>query len=1002
MSDLQKEWLGSLLKRELSTLLSAHQEGTSGSKKGSAVILKQDERGFEVTIATDTLRTRIVQLLKFHSFDSPTQAIVSDSNWMIVAEFRPSAISSFEASNYNQRITQGTVGGLVQILGNCELVINSNPPLPAKFLLVIHDCQFRGSAGSSVYGDPRELRSSAPIQNLLQDLSSIPEREFPNQKSMFNSDADSSQPCSQAGSGGNAEKANGASPRVCVSATQASLLTQLPAKRNQSSGSAGPRPILTAQTPTESQATTSQRCGDEKLVSNKLELINLLKSRGQLSERVPQTPYSHQSERPLPRSSTGPSTHQCNEQTDIAKSPSVLQSSLSTHGQSWIVTPLSDGKLLLELNDTSCGRQQDSRARRSEALNADSPSAVKKLTRLIEDSGLAESRKTKKENKRLGDSTKHHRTNPNPEILKMDMGPTTGSTGFSSFTCSKDEDPWQGMTAIQKRETRIPKDQQRLLESKDCWYPPEPGSRGPVANIPVRLLQLLSDMAERKLHKTPLVDAEVGEPARSGTHSERSPSPESGSLPPERDKHDDTGSPHSTSYTWSPSPPRPARCDQLPPDSSGPDIETNNGGFQSPKGLNHRSVLDNHADDDFEEPQPSKTRRTENMESPKSTAVFFDQGPKSYPSSLGRLVSHSKSVSSEKQSAAQSLETNPQNSNGVGSDENSPTSHANISASKAGCSQRSFPRIIDSGCDVDDSDMESCLPTALGEKVQGATEAEAQVSKKECRLDKRKARPADEASSISGKRIKLERLFTFDWEEDRQYEDLSSNLRRVKAEFFAREAAKAARSSPILGSSSVINPSSNTSAIPREPNPSSPSSSILITPSKTEAAQQHMIKPSSPSQSTTSDSISAIQTQLDISNSPTTKPHSSPDKAAHQKPTSSNITFAVVIPHSKRCSSTRQHSARRAPTTEVDVPRSPSLVHDSSAAIQLKSLRAHSASSRLPTVKETTNPISPGRKDPRSEPPQRRRASRSNVSGGFLGMMTGGMKRLLPRFSDST
>lgn len=116
---------------------------------------------------------------------------MSDSCWTVEAEFRPAAVESFENSHFNQPITRDTTGGLVQIQADCQLVVKSDFAA-TDFLLVIHDCQFRGSGGSGPYGHPRELGSAGPIQELLQDLFSNPEQVSLNEKPTSNSDAEAS------------------------------------------------------------------------------------------------------------------------------------------------------------------------------------------------------------------------------------------------------------------------------------------------------------------------------------------------------------------------------------------------------------------------------------------------------------------------------------------------------------------------------------------------------------------------------------------------------------------------------------------------------------------------------------------------------------------------------------------------------------------------------------------------------------------------------------------
>ena len=114
--------------------------------------------------------------------------------------------------------------------------------------------------------------------------------------------------------------------------------------------------------------------------------------------------------------------------------------------------------------------------------------------------------------------------------------------------------PWVGFE-IRRSLTKVPKDQQALLDRPDSWFPPEPGRRFPTANIPLQTLQQLNIAAEKRvLHNqqgqdtTSVGDEDAGNDGGSETMSEPE-QPESTPVLP-----------------WSSSPYN--AVDALPPDSS--------------------------------------------------------------------------------------------------------------------------------------------------------------------------------------------------------------------------------------------------------------------------------------------------------------------------------------------------------------------------------------------------------------------------------------------------
>ncbi|KAL8899095.1 MAG: hypothetical protein Q9207_006372 [Kuettlingeria erythrocarpa] len=116
---------------------------------------------------------------------------------------------------------------------------------------------------------------------------------------------------------------------------------------------------------------------------------------------------------------------------------------------------------------------------------------------------------------------------------------------------------------IRSRDVRIPNDQKKLLDHDHCWLPTEPGQRGPVASIPIAVLQEITRQVEQPI-------AEPVEPTPQPLSEDRSKEAEDAGVSSEIDQTEDTaaGSPI-PSADWPPSSPVQVPR-ELPPDSSIP------------------------------------------------------------------------------------------------------------------------------------------------------------------------------------------------------------------------------------------------------------------------------------------------------------------------------------------------------------------------------------------------------------------------------------------------
>ncbi|KAI4203508.1 MAG: hypothetical protein LQ350_001846 [Teloschistes chrysophthalmus] len=114
---------------------------------------------------------------------------------------------------------------------------------------------------------------------------------------------------------------------------------------------------------------------------------------------------------------------------------------------------------------------------------------------------------------------------------------------------------------IRSRDVRISKEQQELLNRDDSWLPAEPGQRGPVANVPISILEEITRKVQHRARKPSSIDDREA----SNSESDRDASQGSESKGNEESDSD-------VPIPWGSSPVQEQRR-ELPPDSSLPDAE---------------------------------------------------------------------------------------------------------------------------------------------------------------------------------------------------------------------------------------------------------------------------------------------------------------------------------------------------------------------------------------------------------------------------------------------
>ena len=511
---------------------------------------------------------RLSNCCQFLTFDDPIQAVISDKTTSITATIASAAVEEFYRQ-HGRRVTENTRGCLIQLL-QFEIVATHHGPPDDRLTLRIQEFKHIGCDGEGTYGNPRPIIKQDGIKQFLNELKAFRLRVSAQRADVHDRDLESSLQSQEDTSAGEDRESN-------VVNSQLAFATQHRNRKSAKalSGSAlGGRQVQNSEVfvATKDTSPQSSRISSEEVEQNILSILEHAKE----VERINSPP--------------------------MTLAPSAKP-------QDCRAKPLNHSELLALLKKNSgngIGRSAVSKesAQRS-VLNgsAVSPNHLKdhgcpevQAGKLIEAASIEQARNSAQSI--LYKSPLHHNDQEDAineanqldslDILPQDMSTNTADLQFHAVVrqksdrldlplplagafCNEDEDdPWYGMLHIRRRDVMIPKDQQILLDRKDCWLPPEPGSRGPVANIPVPVLQTLTSMIEE--HTSIASIAAVVQQDDSDCDSLSEPAeiskPSTNALGPPNYTQEDEDLPISTAE-WPPSsPPAIPQVDQLPPDSS--------------------------------------------------------------------------------------------------------------------------------------------------------------------------------------------------------------------------------------------------------------------------------------------------------------------------------------------------------------------------------------------------------------------------------------------------
>lgn len=244
---------------------------------------------------------------------------------------------------------------------------------------------------------------------------------------------------------------------------------------------------------------------------------------------------------------------------------------------------------------------------------------------------------------------------------------------------------------VRSRDTKISKDQQKLLDQGDSWLPPEPGRRGPVANVPIAVLQEITRSVEQQEAKRSATEEqEASDQSLRQTQISVQAS--------EPDGADDTDSESLVpSADWPPSSPVPGPR-ELPPDSS-LEIADNS---ENEKEMHSPRVEDGPVDDDA-----NKSNVESSTISPKDTGASLtrSEGVPSEKLVFIPTQSDTQSANGETETLGLAFKSVPS---------------ASIPRSASGSKNRS-PVVAENDLMDNDSDLETSVPLKLSEEGVLAT-----------------------------------------------------------------------------------------------------------------------------------------------------------------------------------------------------------------------------------------------------------------------------------------
>ncbi|MCJ1396583.1 hypothetical protein MMC18_009474 [Xylographa bjoerkii] len=569
MTTILKPWLWPGIEKEVRQTLSWKVGPQSASHPVEEVLLFEDD---DSNLRIQSVQVpKVVQIIKFLTFEDPVQAVISDKTTCITATIASIAAEQFNRK-YNKRITENTKGCLIQLL-QFEIVATHHGPSEDRLTLRIQELKHLGCDGEGTFGNPQPIIQQDGIRLFLNELKAFRVRVSAKRAEDRIRDLEESLH-SQESNNESEDHENDVVNSQLVFATQ---------HPNRKSAKAPSRSLLGREQAQKTEVfeiiedgtPQSHFISSEEVEQN---ILSLLKQPKEV-------------ERTNPPNFVAPPLAPSVKPRDSKAKPfntSDLLALLQNNGGKSITRPVLSSESIVKRTLSGSPNSTDhSKDRGSLKVQTGKASQVASIIEKTETSAESILNKTPVLHIAQKNATNEAEQLESPDTLPQGV-PTSDVGLHSRAVVSQDigspsrpspldgavshiedvEDPWHGMIHIKRKAVTIPKNQQILLDRKDCWLPPEPGSRGPVANIPVPILQTFTAMIEKHTDITAIAAVirqddcdSLSEPAEVFMpHIDVLGSPDS--IYEEEDIPISTGE-------WPPSsPPVIPKIDQLPLDSS--------------------------------------------------------------------------------------------------------------------------------------------------------------------------------------------------------------------------------------------------------------------------------------------------------------------------------------------------------------------------------------------------------------------------------------------------
>ena len=513
--------------------------------------------------------------LQFLTFENPIKVILSDKYTSIPATIASGAVSAFK-KQYRKGITERTQGSVIQLL-QFEIVVTHLGEPAEQLTLLVQKFKHLGSDGSGIFGDPKPITENGSLRTLLAELTDFRNRQAAkrrvNQNGLEHYFSHSEGSITESDDGSDNSQREFATQKPKCKAKN-----QMPKPLTPMDGLQEIRELK--------RPRTGDNAGQESLLHHKLPELDYTASP---AARRPSRDDIAEAARRLGASRTAG-----------INSPTSKMRSLNTNADLIALVKNKRGGRSIDVNKTTSVKDRKDSALPNgfpaSVLAAPGRSEVADIDSIINEAAVAAQSTLRGTSGSPKDSRRHgtslcglknaqtQRAVPEVDgkfeaqtnlgqLQRLGHNQVAGDSTINPMakqellTIEDVQDPWQGMTFIRKKEKYIPANQEKLLNRKDCWLPPEPGERAPVSNIPLEILQSLTGSVECTTASTD-DDSQSANKRRKISQKDKSYElSQKSSSCHGSDEEDEEEAPFASSE-WPSSPPAPQKSNELPPDSS--------------------------------------------------------------------------------------------------------------------------------------------------------------------------------------------------------------------------------------------------------------------------------------------------------------------------------------------------------------------------------------------------------------------------------------------------